>query len=337
LGCIPLGKTNMHEIALGATSAASFFGPVRNPHDVQRVAGGSSGGSAVSVASSTGPVLGLGTDTGGSIRVPAALCGIMGFKPTLGSLSLEGVFPLSATLDHVGLLTKTMPDMVMAYDRLTGGRGLPAGARRRESRVRVGILTGHFMEETEDRVAKNFWRAIDRMEESGWFDPLEIPIPADYQRFTLARGAIQLKEAGWFFQELVNTKKVAAEMDPDVLTLLRRGLKVGQVRYMAANLVRLESIRVFGRLLRGLDALVTPTTRVVAPRLDDVRGKEAGRLRRLLLQNTEVFNLSGFPSLSIPSNPGEAELPTAIQLSSWLGEDAVVLRTGSLAMRAIVR
>jgi aspartyl-tRNA(Asn)/glutamyl-tRNA(Gln) amidotransferase subunit A len=327
----------MHEIALGATSAASYFGPVRNPHDVERVAGGSSGGSAVSVAISKGPVLGLGTDTGGSIRVPAALCGIMGFKPTLGALSLEGVFPLSATLDHVGLLTKSMPDMVRAYDQLTSASKPRGGAKGRGGKVRVGVLTGHFLEEVEDRVAKNFWRAVDRMEESGDFVAVELPIPSDYQRFALARGAIQLKEAAWFFEELANSEKVAAKMNPDVLTLLRRGMKFGQVRYMGANLARLESIRVFGRLLKSLDVLATPTTRAVAPRLDDVTGKETGRLRKLLLQNTEVFNLCGFPSLSIPSNPGSAELPTAIQLSSELGEDSLVLRAGSLAMRAIVR
>jgi aspartyl-tRNA(Asn)/glutamyl-tRNA(Gln) amidotransferase subunit A len=310
---------------------------VRNPHDIERVAGGSSGGSAVSVALSKGAILGLGTDTGGSIRVPAALCGIMGFKPTLGLLPLEGIFPLSATLDHAGLLTRTMPDMVKAFEELTGARRPRGLAGKGRKRVRVGILTGHFMEETEEKVSKNFWRAIDRMEASGDFEAVEIPTDSTYERFTKARGAIQLKEAAWFYEELVNSEKVAAKMNPDVLTLLRRGMQVGQVRYLGANLVRLESIRAFARLLRGADALAMPTTRVVAPKLDDVVGKEAGRLRRLLLQNTEVFNLCGFPALSIPSNPGSAELPTAIQLACGLGEDALVLRAGDLAMRAIVR
>lgn len=337
LGCIPLGKTNLHELALGGTSAASYFGPVRNPHDVERVAGGSSGGSAVAVALSKGPVLGFGTDTGGSIRVPAALCGIMGFKPTLGSLSLEGVFPLSATLDHGGLLTRTMPDMVRAFELLASARFPRRPLGRRTARIRVGVLTGHFQEETEGKVSKNFWRAVDRMEASGDFQAVEVPTDSSFERFTRARAAIQLKEAAWFYEELVNSEKVSAHMNADVLTLLGRGMRVGQVRYLGANLVRLESIRAFGRLLKGLDVLAMPTTRVVAPRLDDVLGKEAGRLRRLLLQNTEVFNLCGFPALSIPSNPGSAELPTAMQLAGGLGEDGPVLRAGDLAMRAIVR
>jgi len=336
LGCVPIGKTNMHELALGGTSAASYFGPVRNPHDAERVAGGSSGGSAVSVTLAKGAVLGFGTDTGGSVRVPAALCGIMGFKPTLGSLSLEGVFPLSATLDHMGLLTRTMPDMARAFEQLTGS-GKPRSAGRRVGKIRVGILTGHFMEETEEKVSKNFWRAIEKMEASGDFVAKEVPTDSGYQRFTTARGYIQLREAAWFYEELVKSKKVAAHMNSDVLTLLRRGMALGQMRYLGGNLVRLESIRVFGRLLRGLDVLAMPTTRVVAPKLSEVMGNEAGRLRRLLLQNTEVFNLNGFPSLSIPSNPGSAELPTAMQLAGGLGEDALVLRAGDLAMRAIFR
>ena len=114
-GCLPLGKTNLHELAMGATSSSSFFGPVRNPVDPSRISGGSSGGSAVSVAMSKYPIVSLGTDTGGSVRVPAALCGVCGFKPTIGTISLSGIFPLSASLDHVGILTKNMTDMSRAY------------------------------------------------------------------------------------------------------------------------------------------------------------------------------------------------------------------------------
>lgn len=337
LGCIPLGKTNMHELALGATSAASYFGPVRNPHDPERVAGGSSGGSAVAVALAKGAILGLGTDTGGSVRIPAALCGVMGFKPTLGVLSLEGVHPLSATLDHAGLLTRTMPDMIAAFDHLTR-RGRASGrAKSQGRRIRVGVPSKHFLDETEEKVSRNFWSAVDRMEASEGFTIVEVPTDSSYERFTRARGAIQLREAAWFYEELVESKKVAAQMNSDVVTLLRRGLRMGQIRYFSANLIRLESIRVFGGLMKGLDALAMPTVRMVAPKLGDVVGNETGRLRRLLLQNTEVFNLCGFPALSVPSNPGAADLPTAIQFACKLGEDELALQIGDLAMRAISR
>jgi len=337
LGSVPLGKTNMHELALGGTSAASYFGPVRNPHDPKRVAGGSSGGSAVAVALAKGATLGLGPDTGGSVRVPAALCGVMGFKPTLGLLSLEGVFPLSATLDHAGLLTRTMPDMVAAFGQLAGGRRSRTPRGRQGAKIRIGVPTKHFLDETEEKVARNFWRALDRMKASGVFSVIAVPTDSSYERFTTARAAIQLKEAAWFYEELVKSRRIAAHMNADVVTLLRRGLRVGQIRYLGANLVRLESIRVFGRLLKGLDALAMPTTRMAAPRLAEVEGKEAGRLRKLLLQNTEVFNLSGFPALSIPSNPAARELPTAIQFACGLGEDPLVLQIGEMAMRAMAR
>lgn len=335
LGCIPLGKTNLHELALGGTSAASYFGPVLNPRDPSRVAGGSSGGSAVAVALSKGPVLGFGTDTGGSIRVPAALCGIVGFKPTLGRLSLEGVFPLSATLDHAGLLTRTVPDMLLAFAELTGARGHLRAAPARK--VRIGALTGYLLEETEKKVAKNFWKALDAIEASDRFSIVELPTDPSYERFTRARGAIQLSEAAWFYGPLVRSGAVARRMNPDVVTLLRRGMAIGRVRQMGANLVRLESTRVFGGLLKGLDALATPTTRISAPKLNDVLGNEAGNLRRLLLQNLEVFNLCGFPALSIPSNPRGDEMPTGIQLACRSGEDVLALRVGELAEQAIAR
>jgi aspartyl-tRNA(Asn)/glutamyl-tRNA(Gln) amidotransferase subunit A len=291
----------------------------------------------VAVALAKGAMLGLGTDTGGSVRVPAALCGIMGFKPTLGLLSLEGVFPLSATLDHAGLLTRTMPDMIAAFDHIAKAPRKRVPRRRQSVRIRIGVPSKHFLDETEEKVARNFWRALDRMRASEGFSVVEVPTDSSYERFTTARAAIQLREAAWFYEELVKSKRIASHMNADVVTLLRRGVHVGQIRYLGANLVRLESVRVFGRLLKGLDALAMPTTRMAAPRLADIAGKEAGRLRKLLLQNTEVFNLSGFPALSIPTNPGGGELPTAIQFACGLGEDPLALQIGELAMRAIAR
>jgi Asp-tRNA(Asn)/Glu-tRNA(Gln) amidotransferase A subunit family amidase len=341
LGSIPVGKTNMHELALGGTSAASYFGPVRNPHDKDRVSGGSSGGSAVAVSRSLTPTLGFGSDTGGSVRIPAALCGIMGFKPTLGALSLEGVFPLSATLDHAGLLTRTMPDMIEAWRCLAGGGNSRHGRSRRPSggvrrrRLVVGVPTTPFLEDVEGLVLRNFWAAMDRMRASDDFDVVEVRTGARYERFSSARGEIQLREAAWFFRELVETRSIAQHMNPDVLTLLKRGMRVGEVRYLNANLARLECIRAFGQLMEKVDAIAMPTTRVTAPKVAEVTGNEAGNLRRQLLQNTEAFNLCGFPALSVPSNPGAMELPTAVQFACALGEDELALHVGDVAMRAI--
>jgi aspartyl-tRNA(Asn)/glutamyl-tRNA(Gln) amidotransferase subunit A len=342
LGCIPVGKTNMHELALGGTSAASYFGPVRNPHDPERVSGGSSGGSAVAVARSVVPVLGFGSDTGGSVRIPAALCGVMGFKPTLGALSLEGVFPLSATLDHAGLLTRTMPDMVRAWEHLTGrdnrggGGRKPEPKRTREGRkLVVGVPTRPFLDEVEETVLRNFWAAMDRMRASDTFSIVEVETGSRYERFSTARGEIQLREAAWFFGDLVKSEVISSHMNADVLTLLGRGMRIGNVRYFNANLVRLECIRTFGALLKKVDAVAMPTTRITAPKVAEVTGNEAGRLRRQLLQNTEAFNLCGFPALSIPSNPGASGLPTAVQFACALGDDDLTLHIGEIAMREI--
>lgn len=202
-------------------------------------------------------------------------------------------------------------------------------------RFKVGVLTGHFFDEVDSRVEKDFWSAMDRMVRSEGFEVTEIPTGSAFQRFTAARAAIQLKEAGWFFEELATKKEIASKMNADVVTLLKRGLRMSEPRYLAASVTRLESIQVFGRLLDGHDVLAIPTTRVPAPRLDDVLGNEAGNLRKLLLQNTEVFNLNGFPALSIPSNPDSPGLPTGLQLAGRLGEDWLVLSAGELAERAI--
>jgi aspartyl-tRNA(Asn)/glutamyl-tRNA(Gln) amidotransferase subunit A len=330
LGCIPLGKTNLHELALGATSTSSYFGPVRHPLDPTRIAGGSSGGSAVAVAIAGGPLLGLGTDTGGSTRVPASLCGVVGFKPTLGRLSLEGVFPLSPTLDHAGLLTRTMPDMVASFEALTGER-VPAP----RAKMKVAVLTGYFLEGAERTVLRNFWRAIDRMGESERFEAVEVEAGPEYARYGVARVAILLKEAAWFYGQMVASKDARERMSSDVLTLLRRGLRTGELRYLDANLVRLEAMNALGRVFKEVDIIAVPTTRITAPRMAEVTGSEAGEIRQLLLRNVELFNLCGLPAVSVPSNPGSEGLPTGLQLACRAWEDSTTLLAGAEALKAI--
>ena len=174
----------------------------------------------------------------------------MGFKPTLGVLSLEGVFPLSATLDHAGLFTRTMPDMIAAF-RLMTGRQVGRSAKKETGKLRLGVPSKHFLDETEERVAKNFWGALDRMKASGDFTLTEVETDPSYERFTTARACDPAQGGRWFYEELAESKSVASKMNPDVLTLLKRGLGVGQIRYLSANLVRLESIRVIQSLAKG--------------------------------------------------------------------------------------
>ncbi len=332
LGLVPLGKTNMHELAFGATSSSSLFGPVRNPWDSERVSGGSSGGTAVSVALSKRPILGLGSDTGGSIRVPAALCGVFGFKPTIGLLSTEGVFPLGATLDHSGLMTKTMPDMMAVFQALTGQRWSEKARRRRR---RIGIPQKHFGEEMDRGVFAAFWRAVDRLRALDEFEMVENSEFPNATRTTIVRTAIQFREAAWFYEEIIRTEKLRRAMHADVLGLLDRGSRIGMAQYMHANLARVEFIGEMNRIFRAVDLIMMPTCLIVAPRLEDVVGKEAGRIRPLLLKNTEPFNLCGFPALSLPAIKPGNRLPVGIQLAGRFGEDMEVLRVGEVLARAL--
>jgi aspartyl-tRNA(Asn)/glutamyl-tRNA(Gln) amidotransferase subunit A len=330
LGCVPLGKTNLHELALGATATSSLGGPVLNPHDPARISGGSSGGSAVSVAKSKGALISLGSDTGGSVRIPAAFCGVCGFKPSLGLISAEGVFPLSATLDHLGLLTRTMPDMAIAFNAVTGRR-----PSRKNRKINALVPTSFFLDQADEHVSKNFWKGIDRMRKSDRFEIKEDKRPLNFKRFSWARGIIQLREASWFYEEIISTPKSRRTMHKDVLELLDKGRRVGMTAYMQAELRRIESIHAMTALLRGFDVMLVPTVQIVAPRIDEVVGRETGDVRPILLKNTQLFNLCGFPALSLPTNAGSAALPTSLQIIGRFGEDDTVVQAGGASWDAM--
>ena len=318
-GCVPLGKANLQELALGVTATGAYGGPIGNPVDSSRVSGGSSGGSAVSVALSKGPLISLGSDTGGSVRIPAALCGVCGFKPSQGLLSLAGIFPLGPSLDHVGLFTKSMPEMSQAFQALSGV------APVQKERPRLGVPDRYFTEEMDETVSKSFWSSVDSIRESGKFEVLDVQVEKTYSRYSTARASIMLREAAWFYEELLNSARLRRLVNRDVVTLMDRGLKTGMVEYMRAMALRAESIREVPKLLAGIDALIMPTCLMVAPKIEQVLGNEIGRVRSLLLRNTELFNLTGMPALSIPARRGERQLPTAVQLVGNHGQDGLVV------------
>jgi len=335
-GAIPLGKTNLHELALGPTCHASFFGPVRNAVDSTRVAGGSSGGSAVSVARAKYAMLTIGSDTGGSVRIPAALCGVCGLKPTFGTISASGVFPLSGTLDTVGMLARTMEDLTFGLSALIPeifGKEVPK--RTRGKKQRIGIPGGRYFDGADDLVLKAFWNAIDRVREE--FEIVEgISIP-DEEKIARIRRAIMLREGAWFYSEVLANPEYREKMDPDVLAAFDAGGKMGMIEAMQAESFRLAfTSKMFG-VFDEVDFVATPTCLIEAPKVEDMMNREEyARQRPLLIRNPEVWNLCGFPALTLPSHRlGGTSLPMGFQLAARYGNDREVVEAGNRIWQSI--
>jgi len=336
-GCLPLGKTNLHELAMGATSSSSFFGPVRNPVDPSRISGGSSGGSAVSVAMSKYPIVSLGTDTGGSVRVPAALCGVCGFKPTIGTISTAGIFPLSATLDHVGILTKNMSDMNYVFRSISGNKNgyLKRAGTFSSSKIKIGIPESYFFEDCVPAVGKAFWRVVNKLREAHFIIVEDLKIPG-YEKITRSRRTIQVKEAAWFYQDLIDNLEKRKLVAKDVMGFFDAGSKTGMMEFLVSSKERLSFIANISRVFREVDFISMPTCLTTAPKLEDIIGKEAGSIRKQLVRNTEPFNLCGFPSLSIPSNElHSSSLPTGFQISGQPFDDLRLLDMGERIWESI--
>lgn len=297
-GALIIGKTNMHELALGATNINPHFGPTRNPHDPLRITGGSSGGSAGAVAAGIADVA-IGTDTGGSVRIPASLCGVVGYKPSYGLFSLEGVRPLAPTLDHIGFFTRTVAEMARLVSALAPIRPQPP------KRFRFAVVKG--VGEPDEYVEKAFWSAVSVLEKAGGErDEVEV---AEAASFSSARVAILLAEAAEVHWE--DLRRHGGEMGRDVASLLRAGASLPAPAYIKALEVRRRAIAYFNSLFKRYDALAMPTTAIAAPRIEEANSLS---IRPKLLSYTELFNLTGHPAISVPA-PAPS-LPVGLQLAS---------------------
>ncbi len=297
-GAVVLGKTNMHELGLGVTNVNPHFGPTRNPHDPDYITGGSSGGSAGAVAAGFAD-LGIGTDTGGSVRIPAALCGVVGYKPPRDKISMEGIMPLAPTLDHVGFITKTVKDMI---NILTAVRLI----HRVEppKKFRFAILMG--LAENSRHVEKAFWKAVNVLEAIGGSrDDLFL----NGYRYSAARSAILLSEAAAEYYHLL--RGVGDLMGRDVATLLTTGVALPAVAYITAQKVRRELTDFFGVVFKKYDVVVSPTTAIEAVPIEEV---DHLAVRQQLLAYTELFNLTGHPAISIPAPT--SGLPVGLQIAA---------------------
>ncbi len=289
-GCVIVGKTNLHEWAYGVTSVNPHYGPVRNPHDHDRVAGGSSGGSAVAVAMRMCDWA-IGSDTGGSIRIPASLCGVVGFKPALGSIDVAGVIPLSHSLDTLGPMAQDVATAAGAY-ALMSGEALDIEPLRTP---RIAVPAG-WIADLDDETAR-VWKEV-----SAGFPEVEFP---DRRELFDAGLTILLVEAAAFHRGWAT--RYPEKYGADVLGHIRRGLEILGVDLEAARDEQRRLREQAQRAMEGIDALILPATAIVAPLIS--AGTE---VREPLTRFTRPFNTSGQPVVSLPAP--SSGLPVGIQV-----------------------
>jgi aspartyl-tRNA(Asn)/glutamyl-tRNA(Gln) amidotransferase subunit A len=326
-GAVFIGRANLHEFALGTTSEDSAFGPVRNPADTSRVAGGSSGGSAVAVATGMG-LASIGTDTGGSIRIPAAACGVVGLKAAHGDIPIDGVLPLSPTLDHVGPLCRSVQDAAWLW-QVMAGRPTATVDRVPVRHLRLARLGGYFDRPLEPAVREAFDRAVDHLRRAG-VTVLTVVLPST-DRIGQTYADIVLPEAAAWHAPYLDAR--ADRYQPAVRARILPGREVTAVGYVEAR-TRCDAWRrdVDG-LLAACDALVVPTLPMTAPDIGadtitiDPADSTPTAVRGAMLKHTQLFNLTGHPAISLPiASPG---LPVGLQLVGPAGDTARLLSIAS--------
>jgi aspartyl-tRNA(Asn)/glutamyl-tRNA(Gln) amidotransferase subunit A len=331
-GAVLLGKTNLHEFAYGVTSNNPHFGPVHNPWDLDRIPGGSSGGSAAALAA--GLCYGsIGTDTGGSIRIPASLCGVVGLKPGLGRVSAEGAIPLSTMLDFVGPMARTVADVALLFDAIADQEKhthRPRAARSRN--LRLGIPKHFFLDVVSPDVQHAFESSLVTLKKLG-FKLKEVSLP--YLKETEHAGnQIAWAEATHYHQQAGWYPLHAADYGEDVCSRLEMGEKVSALEYLRALDLREKFIAGFHLTLieNEVDALVTPTTPIAAPLLGEetisIEGKDHST-RALLLRLNRPANLGAIPAISVPCGLTPAGLPAGLQFLAGVNGEALLLELAS--------
>jgi aspartyl-tRNA(Asn)/glutamyl-tRNA(Gln) amidotransferase subunit A len=307
-GYVNVGKTNLHEFAYGITSVNPHFGTVPNPRYPGRMAGGSSGGSGAAIAAGLADYA-LGTDSGGSIRIPAACCGIVGFKPSYGLVSLDGVFPLAPSFDHAG----PMAGSVGACEEMLQALADDYEPARLDSlqELEVGVA---WLDRADPLVQARVREAVELFPRRR-----EIDLPLA-ERI----GPVFMREAADVHRDLF--AEFADSYGDNVRTKIERCLALTDGEYQAGLHARAELAEGAEEALEGLDLVLTPTLGFVAPKLpvDDLE------IRAETIRLTIPFNSLGWPALALPCGPAEDGLPASLQIAGRPGSDALVLAAGKL-------
>jgi aspartyl-tRNA(Asn)/glutamyl-tRNA(Gln) amidotransferase subunit A len=329
-GAVILGKNNLHEFAYGGSSLVSYFGDVHNPWDAGRIAGGSSGGSAAAVVAGLAYAA-IGTDTAGSIREPAALCGCVGIKPTYGRVSSRGVIPLSASLDHVGPLAATVADAAIVLQAIAGYdsgditsadvpvgdyvSGLGEGAKL----MRVGVPRAYFFDELDPEVASAMEHALAGIQSLGAeIKEVKLDVPTDR--------TLQAAESYAYHAE--NVAKSPELYQAETLRRIRSGEGVSAAEYIQRRREQDEARRSIRAVFADVDVLVTPTMPMPAPAIAELKANpDALRPAELrLLRNTRPFNVWGLPAISVPCGFTQSGLPIGLQIAGPHWREDLVLR-----------
>jgi aspartyl-tRNA(Asn)/glutamyl-tRNA(Gln) amidotransferase subunit A len=337
-GTVPLGKLNQHELAYGITSANPHFGAVKNPWNPDHSPGGSSGGSGVAVATGIA-YMAMGSDTGGSIRIPASFCGTVGLKPTYGRVSRYGALPLGWSLDHMGPLTRSVHDAALVLNAIAGyDRRDPAASRRPTvdytpedhpsiRGVRVGFPENFYFDRVDPDVELAVRGAIACAQSLGAVvKPVRVP---DIAAINAVSRIVLLVEAAAMMEPYLARR---SEFGPDVIALLDQGRLISGTDYLNAQRLRRRMLAEFNRLWAQVDCLLTPTTPNTAPRSGESTITLSGEQEDVRLATTRLvraINPLGLPALSIPCGISATGLPIGLQIIGAAFDEASILRVGA--------
>ncbi|HUA82321.1 MAG TPA: amidase [Bryobacteraceae bacterium] len=326
-GAVCLGKTGLHEIAYGITSTNPHYGAVRNPHDPERIPGGSSGGSGAAVAADL-VFMATGTDTGGSIRIPSSFCGTVGLKPTYERVSRSGVIPLSMTMDHVGPLTRTVRDAAIAFQAMaTDSSGFvpAAGASIRE--MRIGVPRNFYFDALDAEVAAAVRGAVQTAAAIG-ARVIEVTVPDMLALNTVGRVLLGIEAAANWRPHWDRR----ADFGDDVRALLDQGRLISGVDYVDAQRLRRIYAREFSDLWEQADCLIVPATPTTAPKIGQMTIEVAGKNEDVRLASTRLMravNVLGIPSLAMPCGFSRNGLPIGMQILGAPQSEDTLLRAGA--------